>query len=418
MKPVLPLLQEDAGWREEADLVRYFIDIAYRSIPAVICCLPVLVAFLYQHALPLHLALWLLLFGLVEWRLWWVIRRFRRADLHPGSVFQHYAAVRDCILANCLLWGGAIWVMDAHQLDNPYHLLLLLWLTGIFALLCIMVAACRDIHALFFVAFWGYPLCSLLAHGQRLELMVLAGLLLYLAAQWRFVSRFHRTLFDTVKLRHDNQSMMQSLVELHVQSALKREKLEQQQRALTEAIAERQRLLECDALTGCYNQRALRRQLDAHTADSAASGRVWALAMLDLDHFKQVNDSFGHQAGDAVLQQLVQQLSSLLPPGLELYRYGGEEFVILAAGLDEADLAGVLDDIRHTLATARWEALPASWQQTLSAGVVACQPGDPVNHSLQLADMALYAAKHQGRNRVCLASMLATPALERFSRGG
>ncbi|PXX41698.1 GGDEF domain-containing protein [Aquitalea magnusonii] len=418
MKPVLPLLQEQAGWREEADLVRYFIDIAYRSILAVICGLPVLVTIIYQHAQPLHLALWLLLFGLVEWRLWWVIRRFRAADLHPGSVFQHYTAVRDCLLANCLLWGASIWVMDSHQLDDPYHLLLLLWLTGIFALLCIMMAACRDIHALFFATFWAYPLCSLLVHGQRLELMILAGLLLYLVAQWRFLGRFHRTLFDTVKLRHANQSMMENLVELHVQAAVKRERLQQQQRELTEAIAERQRLLECDALTGCYNQRALRRQLDAHAAASAASGREWALAMLDLDHFKQVNDSFGHQAGDAVLQQLVQQLSSLLPPGLELFRYGGEEFVILAAGLAEAELAAALDDIRHTLAAARWEALPASWQQTVSAGVVACQPGDPVNHSLQLADMALYAAKHQGRNRVCLASALATPPLERFSRSG
>jgi toxin CptA len=97
----------------------------------------------------------------------------------------------------------------------------------------------------------------------------------------------------------------------------------------------------------------------------------------------------------------------LLPDDLQMFRYGGEEFVVLAprhAGGRIGRLPGC-----HSSATGRVTlgSVAGLWQQTISAGVVACQPGDPVNHSLQQADLALYAAKHRGRNRVCLASDLA-----------
>lgn len=415
MKRLGYLQQENPHWREEADLTRYFINAAYESIIPAVCSTPLLAWIAYGEASLWRMLCWMGLFWLVEWRLILVVRHFRQHDTHPLSVYQYYPAVRDCLLASSLLWGGCIWFMAPLQPDPAYEMLLLLWVAGIFALLCIMMAACRDIHALFFAAFWAFPVFSLLNDGHRLELVALLGVLLYLLSQWRFVRGFRQTLFDTVQLKHANQDMMERLVEMHVQATIKRSSLEDDRLALQAAVAEGERLLECDALTGCFNQRALRRQLDRYAADSSSHGRSWALCILDLDHFKQVNDSFGHQAGDAVLEQLVRRVGGLLPAGLEMYRYGGEEFVILAPALQEAELAAQLDDIRQQLAESRWEALPASWQQTISAGVVACQPGDPVNHSLQLADLALYAAKHRGRNRVYLASDLNEAPLKRFS---
>lgn len=415
MKRLGYLQQDNPHWREEADLTRYFFDAAYHSIPAAVCSTPLLAWIVWQQATAWRMLCWMLLFWLVELRLFHTIRRFRQNDHHPLSVYRFYPVVRDCLLASSLLWGSCIWFMAPTRPDEAYQMLMLLWVAGIFALLCIMMAACRDIHALFFAAFWAFPLFTLLNDGQSLEIIALLGVVLYLLSQWRFVRTFRQTLFNTVQLKHANQSMMDKLVEMHVQASVKRSSLEENRQALLLAVAESERLLEHDALTGCFNQRALRRQLDRHAADSAATGRAWALSMLDLDHFKQVNDTFGHQAGDAVLEQLVMQVGRLLPEGMEMFRYGGEEFVILAPALQEEELAASLDAIRQQLAASRWEALPSSWQQTISAGIVACQPGDPVNHSLQLADMALYAAKHQGRNRVCLASQMADTTLSRFS---
>ncbi|QBJ78582.1 diguanylate cyclase [Aquitalea sp. USM4] len=415
MKRLAYLQQESPHWREEADLTRYFVDAAYQSIGPAVCSTPVLAWIAYEHASLWRMLCWMALFWLVEWRLILVVRSFRQHDTHPLVVYQYYPAVRDCLLASSLLWGSCIWFMAPIQPDRPYEMLLLLWVSGIFALLCIMMSACRDIHVLFFAAFWAFPVFSLLNDGQRLEMVALLGVVLYLLSQWRFVRGFRQTLFETVQLKHANQSMMEQLVEMHVQASMKRESLEQNRLALQTALAEGERLLECDALTGCFNQRALRRQLDLYAAQSAENGQGWSLSILDLDHFKQVNDTFGHQAGDAVLEQLVHKVSELLPDGMQLYRYGGEEFVVLAPQQPAAVLATALDAIRQQLSTSRWEALPASWQQTVSAGVVACQPGDPVNHSLQQADMALYAAKHRGRNRICMASELATPVLQGFS---
>ncbi|WP_287881444.1 GGDEF domain-containing protein [Aquitalea sp.] len=415
MKRLAYLQQQNPHWREEADLTRYFVDAAHASIAPAVCSTPLLAWIAYGEASLWRMLCWMGLFWLVEWRLILVIRQCRQHDTHPLSVYQYYPAVRDCLLASSLLWGGCIWFMAPVQPDPAYQMLLLLWVAGIFALLCIMMAACRDIHVLFFAAFWAFPVFSLLNGGKRLELLALLGVSIYLLSQWRFVRGFQQTLFDTVQLKHANQNMMDKLVEMHVQATMQRVSLEENRQALQLAVAEGERLLECDALTGCFNQRALRRQLDKYAADSIASGSSWSLSILDLDHFKQVNDTFGHQAGDAVLEQLVQKVSQLLPDGLQMFRYGGEEFVVLAPAMQEAELASCLDGIRQQLAVSRWEALPASWQQTISAGVVACQPGEQVNHCLQQADLALYAAKHRGRNRICLASDLVDVPLKRFS---
>jgi diguanylate cyclase (GGDEF)-like protein len=156
-----------------------------------------------------------------------------------------------------------------------------------------------------------------------------------------------------------------------------------------------------DGLTGLPN----RRSLEASAADLTANGRPFAVAIADLDHFKDLNDTFGHEAGDRALKLFAKTLRANLRPDDVAARYGGEEFVLLLpnASIDEARIA--LDRLRVTLAgdIAASGNVPftASWGMTL------CKVGDSFAEMLQAADEALYAAKRAGRNRVVVAGAAA-----------
>ncbi|WP_157760363.1 GGDEF domain-containing protein [Chromobacterium violaceum] len=263
-----------------------------------------------------------------------------------------------------MAWPTIMWLMLPDQ-EGPYRMVVLLWLVG-----ALLLAPCRD----------------------------------YMLVQWEFLQSFHRQLQDTANLSERNESMLASVQALHRESMGKKALLEKRQQVLQSALQQMKKLAESDALTGCYNQRALRERLDRCAGASLASGRPWSLAMLDLDHFKQVNDTFGHLAGDRLLCQTARLIESRLPEGCILARYGGEEFAVLAPDRDGLELLSLMEEVRTLLSTSSLEGLPVGRVQTMSVGVVGCQPGDLVRQCLKRADVALYRAKQGGRNRVCLAS--------------
>ncbi|MBF5080620.1 GGDEF domain-containing protein [Quadrisphaera sp. INWT6] len=151
---------------------------------------------------------------------------------------------------------------------------------------------------------------------------------------------------------------------------------------------ELERLVLVDDLTGLPNRRAC--SADLQQALAAGDDRV-ALALLDLDRFKAVNDSLGHAGGDALLRAAARAWAAALPPAAGLFRWGGEEFVVLLRGTDALEAEGVLHDVR--LAT------PAP--HTVSAGLTARRPGEGPEALLARADALLYRAKDAGRDRVC-----------------
>lgn len=150
-----------------------------------------------------------------------------------------------------------------------------------------------------------------------------------------------------------------------------------------------------DALTGLGNRRAfddaLRRLLEARTG----GGPVFSLLLLDLDHFKAYNDSFGHPAGDEALRQAGLLLGHALRPGDVACRYGGEEFAVLLPGADAQGAMRVAERIVMDVRNGRWTHRPV----TVSVGATAVQPGDDANGLIARADAALYAAKRAGRDR-------------------
>jgi diguanylate cyclase (GGDEF)-like protein len=172
-------------------------------------------------------------------------------------------------------------------------------------------------------------------------------------------------------------------------------------------LAEKNQQLELqtqiDALSGLHNRAYFDRQMRAELKRSRREQRSLALVLLDIDHFKQINDTLGHLAGD----QAIKRVSALIRqqvkrPGDKLCRYGGEEFALI---LPNTDLAGALqlaELIRSSLAetTAATEQV---LQLTLSAGCYAAVPGHNSDNDeyISFADTALYRAKAAGRNQVC-----------------
>jgi diguanylate cyclase (GGDEF)-like protein len=162
------------------------------------------------------------------------------------------------------------------------------------------------------------------------------------------------------------------------------------QRAQLEALASH------DPLTGAGNRRLLERDLDSEVEQFGRSPRPVALVVLDLDHFKQVNDRFGHEAGDRVLADFARLLQLHLRKLDRLYRFGGEEFVLLLPGTPPAGLPIVLEKLHQAVHA---ELRGPGGSVTVSMGAASLHADETWGQWLARADAALYRAKNSGRDR-------------------
>jgi diguanylate cyclase (GGDEF)-like protein len=151
-----------------------------------------------------------------------------------------------------------------------------------------------------------------------------------------------------------------------------------------------------DPLTGALNRRQFETSGPARLARAAAEGGSLSLALVDIDHFKLVNDTHGHQAGDLALKQVVDAIQASVRPRDEVFRYGGDEFVILSGGLTPDDLSRYAERLRQVVAGSGEVSRPL----TASIGI-ASFPADAATFDelLRKADLRLYEAKDLGRNR-------------------
>ena len=159
-----------------------------------------------------------------------------------------------------------------------------------------------------------------------------------------------------------------------------------------------------DALTGVYNRRYLDEDLVRRVAEAGTRDGSFAVAVLDIDHFKRINDSWGHPAGDAVLRIVAQQIRSFLRTGDLECRYGGEEFVVILPSTSLGDAVLVAERLRTGMQSCELPSPLAAERITASLGVAGWVPGEDALSLLGRADQALYVAKRAGRNRVEVAA--------------
>jgi diguanylate cyclase (GGDEF)-like protein len=224
-----------------------------------------------------------------------------------------------------------------------------------------------------------------------LSLLVIAGLL---AFRYRESRRLGQQLAEAnAKLEQSRGALVVANVEL-----------EHRAEALAHAAS-------IDALTGIANRRAFVERFDVHWADAISRREQLSIALIDVDHFKRINDTHGHAVGDAVLCALANTLRGLLRNGTVLARWGGEEFVVLIPGADSQAAAGLAERLRSAVDGLQRDDLPPV---TISIGVASLsgrtrlRPGGLFDE----ADGALYAAKTSGRNRVVVVPEIAADPAE------
>lgn len=186
--------------------------------------------------------------------------------------------------------------------------------------------------------------------------------------------------------------------ELAEQLYLAKAELEDQQVELT-------RLASTDPLTGLLNRRVFQEKSDQRL-QTAARGGVFCLVMMDLDHFKSVNDTYGHAVGDLVIQDFAKKTRQALEQNGLVARMGGEEFAAFLL-LDGEQAQARLETLRKRIEGARLEAEGQSIAYTCSFGLAVINPQETtIENALKSADLALYSAKEKGRNTVILASAI------------
>jgi diguanylate cyclase (GGDEF)-like protein len=165
---------------------------------------------------------------------------------------------------------------------------------------------------------------------------------------------------------------------------------------------EYERAAKTDLLTGVHNRRWMDEMFPRQIARSERSGQPLALMMVDIDRFKRVNDTYGHQLGDVVLKATARRLAETLRPTDFLVRYGGEEFLAMLPGASQAQALAAAERLRLAVERADLAAPEpgAMLKVTVSIGVAVLAPGESLAQLTERADNALYRAKAAGRNTV------------------
>ena len=162
-------------------------------------------------------------------------------------------------------------------------------------------------------------------------------------------------------------------------------------------------LAEIDELTGSFNRRCIMRLLDEEIARAYRGRTPCSIALIDLDWFKRINDTHGHPTGDEVLRTFAITVFANIRNIDRFGRYGGEEFLLVLPDTANDGAVCILDRLRVIIADLDWSALSPGMRVTISGGVATLNPNETPDAILARADLALYAAKAKGRNRIASA---------------
>jgi diguanylate cyclase (GGDEF)-like protein len=173
--------------------------------------------------------------------------------------------------------------------------------------------------------------------------------------------------------------------------------------ALKEANKRIEELAELDELTGSLNRRCIMRMLDEEASRFRRTKAPCSIALIDLDWFKRINDTYGHPTGDEVLRTFAITVFANIRNFDRFGRFGGEEFLLVLPDTPRPAAAGILERLRVIIADLDWSAFSPGMRVTVSAGIATLKGDDTPETVLARADSALYQAKAQGRNRIAIA---------------
>jgi len=179
-----------------------------------------------------------------------------------------------------------------------------------------------------------------------------------------------------------------------------RQRVSEQRHDLAQALERIQALATHDELTGLCNRRAVLERMRGEVAVRDRQGPLMSVALIDLDHFKRINDVYGHAAGDTVLRRFAEQALPEVRSGDVLARWGGEEFLYVLPATGAATAAAALERLRQRLRSVSFDDVAEGLKLSFSAGVAECQGLHDLDAAIERADAAMYRAKNAGRDRI------------------
>jgi len=213
-----------------------------------------------------------------------------------------------------------------------------------------------------------------------------------------------RSLSEQVQIgsgapREQILGLLTQIMQANQQLQQRLDSAEQRLESQTNQIADYLTEARTDGLTGLANRRALDQVLNDLYANWQAKHQAFTLGLIDIDHFKKINDDYGHPVGDMVLRNVAEVIRTEFSDAVSVARYGGEEFAVLWL-IDATEAAARLDRLRETIAGMRFTYEQIAIPVTMSAGVSQVLVDDRIGNVVRRSDEALYAAKLGGRNRV------------------
>lgn len=252
----------------------------------------------------------------------------------------------------------------------------------------------------------------MMTYALSLMLFAQSSIAFLLAVPWNHLWWYAHLLFaigflvlshGVVRAFHTTGAFSTVYGEEELMARLRSEKANTEQALiqLQEANAELAKLASTDSLTGAANRRHFFAAIDIETGRAERSGMPLSLLALDIDHFKEVNDRWGHQAGDQVLREFVQSVKNSMRPHDILGRIGGEEFMVLLPDTSQPSAVQLAERIRQQVAELPIPHAQGSLHVTVSIGVGEFgRDGEKPEQVIKAVDDRLYQAKHAGRNRV------------------
>ena len=290
---------------------------------------------------------------------------------------RHKQRLMTIAMLDGLCWGSVVWLVAGFSATlDP-------WLG---AVLCGVAAVNAPIYITYFRAYaalmgtlWAtVMLASLLRPAHAVEQELMYGMTIFCGLLTYHMRTIAQRVLDGIGLQLSNASLAGQL---------------------SAALQLVQHEAGTDALTGQPNRRALDELLKQQVNMAHSTGRAFSVLLLDIDHFKLVNDTHGHGAGDDTLRAFVQRVREHLRQGDTCARYGGEEFVVVLPGTTLVAALEVAERLRHGVAEASLMSVPLV-RTTVSIGAAQYVSGETVEQLLARADTAVYAAKRGGRNQV------------------
>lgn len=301
-------------------------------------------------------------------------------------------------------WGSAVWFVWVDG-QLVFYMTTLCVLVGVSGLCMVTMAPVRVATLLFTLGMLAPPLLQLTWVTNPIGMQVALGWLVMAAVQSWTARDLHRELFRELESRERNTRLLHLLSATSAELQLASRQKEEKNTELAAALGQLETLVSHDQLTGAYSRRHVFEQLERLAAVRQRHGTPVSAIMFDLDHFKTINDTYGHPTGDRALQEVVRAVNAQLRDGDMLARVGGEEFLVVLPMTDLDAALQLAERLRQTLSCTtiameggRTISLPASF------GVAELSPNEGHAEWFRRVDAALYRAKDEGRNTMVAAA--------------